>query len=211
MAVAVAGGTGAFFGAGLGQLLQWRRDVWVAAREDKRRQEDADRDAQVSRRAVRLQDYRDLLRCLHELRVALQLLLLGAFAAHTGEEPGPTFLADGWAKVRDQVRSGLSEAHAQVDVSGSAALRETFDRLNLSCAIFVTDVPTPERNVLRPEALEAMRRAADGEPFRAEDYLETVVVTWADVAEVVRGQARHCCEVIDQARGIIRRELDLHD
>lgn len=207
LAVALAGGAGAFLGAGLGQFLQWRRDVWLARKEDERRREDVQREAEVARRAVRVRDYREVLAFLHSLRDDLGTLSTCALVSLGGDD---LLLKQAWAKLRDKSLGSLSDARARVDIVGSAALRDVFERLSLLCAAFVTDVPALTRSTLPPEVADQVSTAiARGEPVT--NLLVEVTITPEERADEVSGIIASVVELVDEARSLIRQELDLHD
>lgn len=210
--MALAGGAGAFFGAGLGQVLQWRRDVWLAGKEDQRRREDADREAVVARRAVRLNDYQEALKFLHSFRGDLEFLRTAAFASSSGDERIEALLEEAWGKARLNLSEPLSATLGRVDVVGSDGLRDTFERLRLLSAAFVTDVRDLERHNLRSGAIEQIQAAAArGEPVDLLEYSETVAIGSEERAEEIDRIVDGLLEIIDESRGIIRQELDLHD
>lgn len=210
LAVALAGGAGAFLGAVLGQFVQWRRDVWLARKEDQRRREDADREAMAARRAVRLADYRQVLAFLHSLRGDLDLLATSLIVSIGGDE---LHLRQDWAKLREKSLEALSDARARVDIVGSVALRDALEQLSLLCAVFVTDVPALTRTAWPPEVVEQIKTAIDrGESVtNLMEQEVTVTVTPEERADEISGIITRAVELVDQARGIIREELDLHD
>lgn len=205
LALALAGGVGAFLGAVLGQFVQWARDVWLARKEDERRHEDADREATAARRAVRLEDYREVLAFLHSLREDLRSVSTGAFVSQGGDD---LMLSEAWGKLRDKSLTSLSDARARVDIVGSAALRDTFERLSLLCAAFVTDVLALSRTTWPPEA-EVRTALERGEPLT--NLLVEVTITPTERADEVSRIVGSVEELVDEARTIIRQELDLHD
>jgi len=66
--IAVAGGSGAFIGAVIGQIVQWLRDTLRIKVEDRRRSEDRQAELERERREVRREGYISLLQSLSKLR-----------------------------------------------------------------------------------------------------------------------------------------------
>lgn len=205
LALALVGTAGTLLGVILTLAVQWRRDIRLARKEDQRRREDAEREAMAARRAVRLTDYREVLVFLHSFES--DLTWLASSAVMSGGRRGEV-LDEAWGKVRER-REELSTTLARVDVVGSAALRDVFARLSRACFAFVGGVPDLRRIEVAPE--EADEETAKLAIQSGHAVTKTVPITCEERREDVRRLVRSVVELVNEARRIIREELDLHD
>jgi hypothetical protein len=213
--VAIAGGSGAFLGAAVGQLLQWLRDLQAEKRVDRRRAEDGAQASSTERRQRRYDEYLAVLKYLHQLRSEVKLAELFAWVwkSEPENDRAREALREKFGEVGDLIRDGLAEATARVDVVGSGAARTAMADLNAHTAGYGSSELSNKVWTKRSEEafaeFVARRRAGEAIDLFDPAYMVEVERPWDEVASGWWTCACDTLREIDAIADLLRGELDL--
>lgn len=210
LAIAIAGGAGAFLGATAGQAIQWVRELQNESRLDRRRAEDRDEAALQARRVWRHEDYLEILTFVQKLHDKVSLLASLASTASMAPENEKVHevVSEQRRDVAQLVSKRLPKATARAEIVGSSKLRQLFVDLNSSMMSFAVEGELTNKIMSEERFQEFFRRKRAGEDVHLSEAWEDEQVEWSEVFFGVHREAAQSLERVAAVREALREELD---
>lgn len=215
LGIALAGGTGAFLGAAVGQAIQWAPEIQTENRVDRRRAEDAAREASRERRARRYEEYMQVLKFVQEVHRKLELLGdVGQITSGSEDFRPPILeaLANLKRDVGQALLTGLDAATATAFVVGTVELQVHMRTLNSHAVGYISayELTNKMTQFVQPDGLaEFQRRRDSGEGVNVFSFMEEVEVPWAAVVAGLNVGTDTTLQLVSKIRELLRLELDI--